>query len=86
LSLEWEEERDFAITVLDVRVSSTFEKCLGEFKMSKWRSTCMVEGCVAGYIRQIWWCTTLKEIVDNVKMLERIWGGSSDSLCTENSK
>jgi hypothetical protein len=72
LSLEWEEERDFAITVLNIRVSSTFEKCTGELKMSKRRSTCMMEGCVSGYIRQIRWCTTLKEVVDNVKMLERI--------------
>jgi hypothetical protein len=72
LSLEWEEERDFAITVLNIRVSSTFEKCASEFEMSKWRSTCMVEGRVARYIWQIRWCTTLQEIVENVKMLERI--------------
>ena len=45
-----------------------------------------MEGCVARYIGQIWWCTTLKETVDDIKMPERARGASSDPLRAEDGK
>jgi len=84
--LEWEEDGNFAVSVLRIRVGSPFEKRFCKFKIPPRRSTCMMEGCVARYIGQIYWCTALKEILEDVKMSKRTRRSSADTLCAEYSK
>jgi hypothetical protein len=86
LPLEREEEGDFAISVLRVRICSTFEKQFGKFKIPKRGSTCMMECCVARYIGHIWWRTALKEILEDIKMSKGTRRSSLDALRAKHSK
>jgi hypothetical protein len=46
----------------------------------------MMESCVARYIGQVWWCTALKEILEDIKMSKRTRRSSPDALRAEHSK